>query len=100
MDVTGTVAFARGGHKRKLAHHQHLARHIAHTEIHHSRRIVKDAQVGDFLHQIVDVVLPIGGLDAQKDEQAVADLAVHFSINAHLGVCHTLDDDSHLFNSQ
>src|SRR6185295_5708788 len=64
-------------------------------EVHLALGIFEDAEVGEFVGEPGEVVVGVGGFDADKDREARADLADDLVVDLDAGLRDALDDGAH-----
>ena len=92
-----TITFLIAGVERELAHHQCLTLDVEDRAVHHVVLVAKHAQIGDLLHQPIDILHGVLVADTQQDQKTLLYLAFHRSLDGDAGMADTLYDCSHLF---
>lgn len=92
----GSIAFFGGGVEGELADHDDVSGDVPDTQIHFPLGIFKNAQLGNFSTQPIDVGGVVEFLDAEEDEQAVLDGGDGFAIDADVGGGNALEKGSHV----
>ena len=79
-----------------MAHDKHRAADIRQRQIHFPFGVVKDAKLNRLIGELMRVGIGVVLLDAEKNDETLADLANDLSLDGDAGPRNALDDCPHI----
>lgn len=95
LDEAGPTALAAVAVQRELADNQHAAADLDDVTVHLAGFVLEDAQARQLVGEPFRLLGSVAMGDAQKDQQAAADLADDFAVDFDAGLGNSLQDGTH-----
>lgn len=96
MYIAGTVTLAGTGHEGELADDKNTrVIDTRHRQIHYSVPVVENTHLNNLMTQVVDILVGIAVLYAEKNKQSIAYFAVTAAVDIDSGALNSLYYYSH-----